>query len=320
MARISRLTTRAARLHTPGEPLIVEQVPLTTAVNGDVLVELAFGGVNPIDRYTAAGRVAGDGPLPRTLGSEAAGSLDGRPVLVAGSRLGAARDGVWAGSAIVPPEAIVELPDGVDLRDAAAMGIAGLTAWNCVHTVAAVNGDDRVLVLGAGGGVGSMIVSLVAAVGATVWGQTSSDAKADLIAHHGADRVIVTGAASLETAIAGFEPTVVFDPLGGPFIAAAVESLEPRGRIVNFGTSAGAHVAFNLQTLYRKGATLYGYGGGVLTAQERRAGLEQALSALARGELQVTIDDVLPLGRVNDAFERLEQRSVKGKLLLDLRQ
>jgi NADPH2:quinone reductase len=162
-------------------------------------------------------------------------------------------------------------------------------------------------------------VSLVAALGGTVWGQTGSDGKADLIAHQGADRVIVSSAASLRSAIGAFAPTVVFDPLGGPFLAPVVEALAPGGRIVTFGAAAGGEVTFNLLTLYRKGATLYGYGGLRLTDEQRQAGLAKALGALERGELVVTVDDVFPLGGINDAFERLRERQVKGKLLLDLR-
>jgi NADPH2:quinone reductase len=199
------------------------------------------------------------------------------------------------------------------------MGIAGLTAWNCVRRLAAVRPDDRVLVLGASGGVGTMILSLLDAIGATVWGQTRSDAKADLIAELGADRVIVSSAATLRAAVLEFEPTVVFDPLGGPFVAPVVDTLAPRGRIVSIGTSAGAEVTFNMQTLYRKGATLYGYGGTRLPRDERREGLQEALAALARGELRVAIDEVLPLASVNEAFAQLERRQVKGNLLLDLR-
>ena len=315
----SNPTTRAARLHELGKPLVIEEVALSEPSDGDVLVELEFGGINPIDGYVAAGRVAPDGPLPRTLGGEAAGTLGGRSVLVAGGGLGAARDGVWSDRALVPSSSVIELPAGVDRRQASAMGIAGLTAWNCVHEVAAVTAEDRVLVLGASGGVGSMIVSLVAAAGATVWGQTGSDGKADLIAHAGADRVLVSSAGSLDGAIGDYAPTVVFDPLGGAFVAPGVEALAPRGRYVSFGTSAGAEVTFNLQRLYRKGGTLYGYGGGVLTIEERRAGLAAAVAALERGDLVVNVDDVFPLGAVNEAFDRLQQRLVKGKLLLDLR-
>jgi len=79
---------KAARLHHHGDPLAVDEVSLPAPAPGEVRVELAFAGVNPVDSYVAAGRVAADGPLPRTVGSEASGHLDGRPVLVTGAGLG----------------------------------------------------------------------------------------------------------------------------------------------------------------------------------------------------------------------------------------
>jgi NADPH:quinone reductase len=309
---------RAARLKQHGEPLEIEPVEPPQPSDGEVLVQLAFGGVNPVDRYVAEGRVAPDGPLPRTLGGEASGWLNGLPVLVFGDGLGAARDGVWAEAAVVPMTAVFELPDGVDLRDAAAMGVAGLTAWNVVHGVAHVTGEDRVLVLGASGGVGSMIVSLAAAAGATVWGQTGSEDKASLVREQGAEVAVVAGPDQLADALSDYQPTVVFDPLGDGFVAPAISAITPRGRYVAFGTSAGAEVTFNLQTLYRKAVALLGYGGLQLRQDERRLGLERALAALRDGELRVHIDEALPLEQVNEAFARITQRRVQGKLLLQL--
>jgi NADPH:quinone reductase len=311
-------TVRAARLHTHGEPLVVEPVVLPEPTEDEVQVELEFGGVNPIDRYIAIGRVHPAGAVPRTLGGEAAGTLDGVPVLVAGEGLGAARDGLWAQAAVVPRGAVTPLPDGVAIREAAAMGIAGLTALNVVRDLARVTAEDRVLVLGASGGVGSMIVSLAHAAGATVWGQTGSPSKTAGIAEQGADRVIVAGPEDLAAQVSEFVPTVVFDPLGDGFFAPVVEVTEPRGRIVSFGTSAGAEVAFNLQTLYRNMLTLFGYGGMRLGSEERRSGLKAALEALREGALRVRIDDVIALEDVNEAFARLVERRVQGNLVLDL--
>ncbi len=309
---------RAARLKQHGAPLEIEPVEPPQPSDGEALVQLAFGGVNPVDRYVAEGRVAPDGPLPRTLGAEASGWLNGLPVLVFGDGLGAARDGVWAEAAVVPMTAVFELPDGVDLRDAAAMGVAGLTAWNVVHGVAHVTGEDRVLVLGASGGVGSMIVSLAAAAGATVWGQTGSQDKASLVREQGAEAAVVAGPDQLTEALSDYQPTVVFDPLGDGFVAPAIRAITPRGRYVAFGTSAGAEVTFNLQMLYRKAVALLGYGGLQLGQEERRLGLERALAALRDGELRVRIDEVLPLEQVNEAFARITERQVQGKLLLEL--
>ncbi|MGI8506820.1 MAG: quinone oxidoreductase family protein [Solirubrobacteraceae bacterium] len=311
-------TVRAARLHRHGEPLVVEEIELPEPAQGEVRVELEFGGVNPIDRYAAEGRVNPDGPLPRTLGAEAAGTLAGRGVLVAGEGLGARRDGVWARAAVVPDEAVIELPKGVRTRDAAAMGIAGLTALNVVRDLARVTADDRVLVLGASGGVGSMVVSLARAAGATVWGQTGSSEKAAAITEQGADRALVTGPDDLAQQAAELEPTVVFDPLGGGYVAAAVQVAAARGRIVSLGTSAGAEVTFDLQVLYRKMISLLGYGGMQLRRDERRPGLKAALEALRDGSIHVRIDAVLALADVEDAFARLRERGVQGKLLLDL--
>ena len=311
-------TARAARLHRHGDPLVIEEVELREPSGGEVRVELEFGGVNPLDTRVAAGRVNPGGPLPRTLGGEAAGVANGRPVLVAGEGLGVARDGVWARAAIVPEQALTPLPEGVQSHDAAVMGGAGVTALNVVRELARVTADDRVLVLGAAGGVGTMIVSLAHAAGATVWGQTGTERKTAAIIDQGADRAIVAGPDELGEQIAEFEPTVVFDPLGGGFMAPVIAATAVRGRVVSFGTSAGAEFTCNLQQLYRKMISLLGYGGLQLGRDELRSGLERALRALADGSIKVRIDSVLALEDVNEAFDRLQSRTVQGKLVLDL--
>jgi NADPH:quinone reductase len=311
-------TVRAARLKEHGKPLVIKEVELRDPREGELLVELQFAGVNPIDRYAAEGLVAADRMVPRTLGAEASGTLDGRPVLVAGEGLGTLRDGVWAQAAVVPALAVIDLPDGVEPREASTMGIAGLTAWNVVREVGRVSSEDRVLVLGAAGGVGTMIVSLAHTAGATVWGQCGSAEKAAAVEQQGADRALVARPEELLRLVDGFDPTIVFDPLGDDFVRPVIEMLAVHGRIVSFGTSGGAEVQFNLQTLYRKGISLLGYAGGQLSREQRRAGLEAVLDELRDGSLRVHIDEVLPLDRVNEAFERLARRAVTGKLVLDL--
>jgi NADPH2:quinone reductase len=308
---------KAARLHDHHSPLRVEEVELPAPAPGEVRVELAFAGVNPIDSYVARGLVAADGPLPRTVGGEASGLVDGRPVLVTGAGLGSTRDGVWAGAANVPETAVVPLPDGVGLQTAGATGVAGLTAWHTLN-LAEVGPGDRVLVLGAGGGVGLTAVSLAVAMGATVWGQTGSTGKAEAIRRQGAHDVLVTDASGLAGALADRAPTVVLDGLGGGFTAAAVQALAPRGRLVLFGTSTGSTSTMELQPLYRKGLRLLGYGGLILTDAERREGLAEALTAVADGRMRIPIDRVLPLEEVAEAFRLIGDRAVTGKIVLEL--
>ena len=313
--------SRAARLHAHGKPMVVEEIDAPIPGDDEVLVEMAFGGVNPVDRYTAEGRVAPDGPLPRTLGMEGAGRRadDGRPVLVQGGGLGTTRDGAWAERVVAPAIAVTDIPDGVDLAEAAAMGVAGVTAWRTATEQARVTAGDRVLVLGASGGVGSILVSLCRALGARVWGQTGNPDKAAFITGQGAEEVVTASAGELAAAVEPFAPTVVLDPLGDGFSAAAIEALAPFGRLVSFGVSAGPMAEINMQMVYRKGLTVYGYGGLIEPAERMAAGKAAALAALADGRLKVVVAEVLPLGRVNDAFTALVDRAVTGKIVLDLR-
>jgi NADPH2:quinone reductase len=308
----------AARLHEHGEPLVVEELDLPEPGPDEVLVQLAFAGVNPVDRYQMEGRVAADGPRPRTLGGEASGWHDGRPVLLFGHGLGARRDGVWATAAVVPEQALIPLPEGVGLEAAAAMGVAGLTAWRCAMEKARVTGEDRVLVLGASGGVGSVLVSIARAAGATVWGQTGHGEKAQWVRERGASEVVVGGPEEVIQAAQELRPTVVFDALGDGFFGAAVQTMQEKGRLVLYGTSAGPEGQVPLQVVYRKGLTVMGYAGLIESDEARAKWLAEALTALRDGRMEIVIDKVVPLAQVGDALALLTDRSVRGKIVLSL--
>jgi NADPH2:quinone reductase len=308
---------KAARLAQHATPLSVESLELGAAGSGEVVVDMAYAGVNPVDRYIAQGLVAPDGPLPRTLGGEGAGTVDGRPVVVRGHGIGTQRDGLWATQAVVPRASLIAVPEGTDLRQAAAVSVAGVTAWRLVAELANVHKDDRVVVLGAGGGVGSAAVSIAKARGATVWGQTSDHNKADWIAGLGCDRVVVAGADRLAEELSALQPTVAIDVLGDGFTGACVTALIHRGRIALAGTSAGPTGEIPLQPLYRKSLTIHGYGGLMESDEALAAAVEVALDALLRDELYIAIDTVVPLRDVNDALTRLERRQVCGKLVID---
>ncbi|HWE57117.1 MAG TPA: zinc-binding alcohol dehydrogenase family protein [Acidimicrobiales bacterium] len=313
------MRTMAARLQAHGEPLTVEEIEIGPPASGQVRVDMAFGGVNPIDRYHALGRVATDAPLPRTLGLEGSAWLDDRPVLVRAYATGSLIAGLWAGTALVADSSIVPIPDGVDLDVAAAMGIAGVTAWRCAVEKAQIASDDRVLVLGASGGVGSILVSLARSAGATVWGQTGSESKAGWIRARGASEVVVGDAAAVADAAGEYRPTVVFDPLGGDYFGAAVGIMANRGRLVPFGTSAGPEGQVPLQQLYRKGITVLGYAGLIESEEVLTQAATEALAALAAGRFEIVIDRAVPLGQVNTALDLLSDRSVLGNVVLDLR-
>ena len=309
----------AARLVKHGQPLQVQDMELPEPGEGEVVLQVAYSGVNPVDIYAAQGDVAKDAPVPRTLGTEGAGWADGRRVVVRGYGVGTSRDGLWATSAVVPQAALIDVPDGVELEAAAAMGVAGVTAWRTVTELAQVTGDDRVLVLGASGGVGAIIVSVAHSAGATVAGQTGHAGHREWITKRGADQVIVADASNLAEAVSDLRPTVVFDGLGGSFTGAAIEALQPHGRLIIFGASAGPEGQVPLGSLYRKGLCVLGYAGLLEPDETMGTAIRQALQALADGQLTVPVDAAVPLAEVNEAFERIRQRDVRGKLLLDLR-
>lgn len=312
------MKTRAARLVAHGKPLEVMQVELPTPADDEVLVELSYAGVNPVDRYNLEGSVAPDGPVPRTLGGEASGHVDGVPVVIAGEGIGGSRDGVFAEAAVVPRAAIVEIPDGVSLRDAGAVSVLGLTALRVVE-IAEVGPSDRVLVLGGSGGVGLSVISYAASRGAEVWGQTGTESKAAAITAMGATKAIVADASGLAAATREFSPTVVIDSLGGRFTSSALEALAIRGRIVIFGASSGPETTIGLHALYRRQHTILTYGGATASRDERRAALARVLDAMAAGSLRVAIGAEVSLDEVNDAFGLLTDRVVTGKVLLKLR-
>jgi NADPH:quinone reductase len=309
----------AARLVQHGQRLQIQDTEIPDPGNGEVLLQVTYSGVNPMDIYAARGQVAPYEPLPRTLGAEGAGTVDGRQVLARGHGLGTACDGLWATAAVVPRASLIDIPDDVDLRAAASMGVAGVTAWRAVTELAKVRADDRVLVLGASGGVGSIIVSIAKSAGASVVGQTGNDDNAEWIMERGADQVVVTDAPSLAGATAHLRPTVVFDGLGGGFTGGAIESLRERGRLVLFGTSAGPEGQVPLRSLYGKAVTVLGYASMLEPDEAISTALRQALGALAAGRFSVPIDSVMPLDQVNEAFDRIQRRDVRGKVVLDTR-
>ncbi|MGH3026029.1 MAG: quinone oxidoreductase family protein [Gaiellaceae bacterium] len=311
-------TATAARLIEHGKPIEVQPLELPEPSDDEAVVVLRFAGLNPVDRYAIEGKVAAEGPLPRTIGGEASGLVDGRPVVVAGAGLGATPDGVFATAAVVPKSTIFELPDGVAHDEAAALGVVGLTAWRVVE-LAEVGASDRVLVLGGAGGVGQSLISYAASKGATVWGQTGSESKAAAITEFGAERAVIAGADELYEAVREFAPTVVFDPLGGSFTSSALLAIAPRGQLVLFGTSSADEAKIQLKPLYRGQIQLRTYAGIIATPEERAEGLRHSIGEFAAGRLRIRVGRRVALDSVNEAFEAMADRSVVGKVVLDLR-
>lgn len=306
---------RAARLHEFGRPLTVEDTPSAEPGPDEVVVRLTHAGVNPIDlRFRDGG--AGKPALPFVPGCDGVGHTSTGPVAVQGAGIGTQRWGTFADEVVAPLSAVVPIPDGVPLRTAAALGVAGMTASHVVRSVAEVTPADRVLVLGATGAVAMLATQIAVAAGATVWAHTSrSSATVDGL---GAASVVVTDAAGLREAVRSLRPTVVVDGLGGAFTAAAVRCLSSGGRLVLYGVAAGASAELDLATVYRRGLVVRGVATRELSAEASSGALADCLSLVAGGRVRAVVAEEFSLSSVNVALDRVGGRGHSGKFLISL--
>src|SRR4051812_1514608 len=118
----------ALRIHRHGEPVLDSDVPDPMLGADESLVELKFSGINPVDVFIMAGQIAPEAPLPRILGIDGSGYLDGKPVMIHGAGVGVFRDGTLAERIAAPSIAIMPIPEGVSLETATGCGNAGATA------------------------------------------------------------------------------------------------------------------------------------------------------------------------------------------------
>jgi NADPH:quinone reductase len=308
---------RAAVLQSTGSAYELREVPEPEVGDGEVLVDVAFASINPLDIWVSQGNlgdVCANGP--HIGGVEGTGRVDGRPVLISGGGVGLARAGSYAERVAVPAAATIYLPADADLAAMAAVAVAGRTAYRSVYSLGEVHPHDRVLVLGASGGVGTCVTQLCAHLGAQVWGQSSSAAKVDFIESQGAERAIVADEATLADAVSALNPTVVFDGLGGGFTVASVEALSPKGRLVIYGTSSSTVGTFDLRVLYRKGLVIKGYSGIIESQADAVAAMNAVVALIEQGAIRSHIDAVLGLDQVAEAHGRILNRQVTGKLLV----
>lgn len=139
-------------------------MPNPIAGSDEAVVELACAGINPVDVFIMLGQIAPEAPLPRILGIDGAGYLEGKPVMVYGAGVGVFRDGTPAERVAAPSVAIVPIPDGVSPETGTGCGNAGATAIRLFQVTEAEPGV-RAVVLAASGSVGAAFCSLLTAVG-----------------------------------------------------------------------------------------------------------------------------------------------------------
>ncbi len=302
---------RAVRQHTLGGPevLVVEEVPKPEPGPTEVLVRVAAAGVNPVDwKVRAGGGFLGQPPF--TVGWDVAGVVEevgfGVTWLASGDRVfGMPRfpreAACYAEYVVSPSRQLARIPDGLADVEAAAVPLAGLTAWQALVDTAGVDEGSRVLVLGAAGGVGHFAVQIAKARGAWVAG-TSSAAKHGFLRELGVDEPI-----DREGAIGACELDVVLDAVGGEVGLGALPALRDGGVLV---TVSGSSVPGLLEAAAGRVRI-----AGILVEPDR-VGMQELAALAAEGELRPHVARTFPLEEAGAAHALGEQGRTRGKLVL----
>lgn len=317
----------AMRVHTTGDASAIkaERIDRPSPASDEALVRVQFAGVNFIDVYKRSG--AYGIPLPATIGEEGAGVVesvgDGVSEVNVGDRVAwASVTGAYAEYAVVKASRLVTVPDGVDLKLAAAVMLQGMTAHYLATSTFPLEPGDRCLIHAAAGGVGLLLVQIAKRRGAFVIGTAGSAEKAKLARDAGADETIVYTEQDFVAEVRRITRRgvdVIYDSVGKATFLPGLDALAPRGMMVLFGQSSGAVAPVDPQLLNQKGSlfltrpTLLHYTASRDDLLSRAGDL---FEWIRRGELSVRIGAEYALADVADAHRALEGRRTTGKVLL----
>lgn len=321
---------RAVRIHELTGPggLRVDEIETPKPGVGEVAVVVRAAGVNFPDVLLSRGKYQLKPPLPFVLGGELAGVVAAAGEGVSSLRVGDAvavtmTHGAFAERVVVPEASAVLIPDGVSFEVAAATLLTYATTWHALVDRAAMREGETLLVLGASGGVGLAAVQVGKLLGARVIAAASTPEKVDFCMDMGADEGICYGRddlkARLKTLTGGRGVDVVYDPVGGPYTEAALRNVAWEGRYLVVGFAAGEIPRVPLNIPLLRVFDIVGVYWGAFAAREpEKNGVHCAriFEHVAAGRLSPHVDKLIPFARAAEALERLEQRSVRGKVVL----
>ncbi|KIF75355.1 NADPH:quinone reductase [Streptomyces sp. 150FB] len=341
----STATTRATEIVLPGtvEPsgLEIRTRELPPPAEGQVVLRMDATGVSFAEQQMRRGKYYNQPPFPFVPGYDVVGTVTatgpGVDAGLTGRRFAAVtKVGGWASHLLIDAADLVPVPDGVDAAAAETVVINGITAWQMLHRMAKVRPGGTVVVLGANGGVGSILVQLARHAGIAVIG-TASPRHHTTVAGWGAIPVDYRDP-DLYGRIRGLAPDgvdAVFDHVGGDGLVESWRLLRRGGTLVSYGTAASKDDAGSSQLpvlrLFARlavwnclpngrSAHFYNFWAGRrrLAAFRNRLSedLSQVLRLVADGVLTPQIAAEFPLSDAASALELAESRTVAGKVIL----
>ena len=309
----------------------ISDVPAPELEPGHLLVSMRAGGINFPDILMVEGAYQIKPPFPFVAGAEGAGVVEAIGEGVEGFSIGdrvavMPGTGTFADTALVPAPATVPIPDSMSFEEAAGFVMVYGTSHHALADRADLHPGERVLVLGAAGGVGLAAVELAHAAGADVTAACSTKEKAEICREHGADHTLVYGGVEdLKTLFKdaagkrGFD--VIYDPVGDRFTEPAFRSISWGGRHLAIGFAAGDIPRLPLNLALLKGADIRGVFWGAHTQREpakHRTNLDTLFAMYEAGQLRPRVSATYPLEDYASAMQALKDREVKGKVVLTM--
>jgi NADPH2:quinone reductase len=293
-----------------------------------VLVEVHAAGVSFPEVLQTRGMYQVKPPLPFVPGSEVAGVVRSAPEgaqVKAGDRVAAfCALGGFAEVAVAPEYFAFPLPDALDFEQGASLILNYHTAYFCLVTRGRLQAGESVLVHGAAGGVGTAVLQVAKALGASTIALVSSEQKAEVAKDAGADQVVLLGESWKDEVKerSGGGVDIVLDPVGGDRFTDSLRSLRETGRLVVVGFTGGSIPEVKVNRLLLNNTEVIGAGWGayVMSKPEVNREIGAAIERMIDdGFVRPIVGARFPLERAAEALHAIDERRATGKVVLEVR-
>ncbi|MET9441328.1 NAD(P)H-quinone oxidoreductase [Streptomyces sp. NPDC006610] len=321
----------AITIPEPGGPeaLVWDEVPDPEPGEGEVLVEVTASAVNRADLLQRQGFYDPPPGVSRYPGLECAGRIAALGPGVGGWSVGdevcaLLSGGGYAEKVAVPAGQLLPVPDGIDLRRAAALPEVVCTVWSNVFMIAHLRPGETLLVHGGSSGIGTMAIQLAKAVGARVAVTAGTREKLERCAELGADILVdyreQDFVAEVKKATDGAGADVILDNMGAKYLDRNVQTLAVNGRLAIIGMQGGVKGELNIGALLRKRAAISATTLRGRPLEEKAAIVaavrEHVWPLVSAGHVRPVVDRELPMPDAAEAHRTVEESTHVGKVLL----
>ncbi|MBI4990515.1 zinc-binding dehydrogenase [Candidatus Gottesmanbacteria bacterium] len=314
---------KAFLLENYQHPPRIRDVPIPIPKRNEVVVKIAYCGVNRVDLAVLSGRFGDSLSFPLIMGSEIVGTLpDGKKVAVnpylhcgkGRPLLGIQRNGGYAEYVSVPKDNIIPIPQGIALQEACSVTLSAGTAYRMVFNKAKIKAADWVAITAAGSGVGVYSCQLTRLAGANVIALIGNDNKLTKLKALGIKSIVnyrkKNWQKKVEKATDGDGVDILIDTVGGTTLETLIPIIAPLGKIVLCGATENSKINLNLIDLYMKQKQIIGSSGFM------NNDLTRIFQLVKENKIKPIIDSVYSLKQIPKAWEKLKSRDVFGKILI----